>query len=75
LGLALDAADEDAIAVEELMGLSGEEWVTLTVTPRANVQRLRLETMAPKAWLKHELTPVGELQVEKAATPTNARPA
>jgi hypothetical protein len=69
LGLALDAADDEAMAVEELMQLSGEQWVTLTVKPRANVQRLRFSTMAPKAWLKHETTPPGELQVEQAATP------
>ncbi len=69
LSLALDAADDEAMAVEELMGLSGEEWVELTVAPRANVQRLTLTTLAPKAWLEHEQAPLGSLQVDKAEAP------
>lgn len=71
LGLALDAADDDAMAVEALMGLRGEEWVELTVKPRANVQRLTLRTMAPKAWLQHETTTPGELQVATAERPVD----
>ena len=69
LGLALDAADDEAMAVEELMQLSGEQWVALTVKPRANVHRLTLQTMAPKAWVKHEDKPLGTLTVEPAPQP------
>jgi len=66
LGLALDAADDDAMAVEELLPLSGEQWVALQVRPRANVQRLTLSTMAPKAWPRHAEAVVGQLAVDRA---------
>ncbi len=69
LGLALDAADDEAMAVEELMQLSGEQWVALTVKPRANVHRLTLTTMAPKAWVGHDDKPLGSLTVEGAPQP------
>ena len=69
LGLALDAAYDEAMAAEELMQLSGEQWVALTVKPRANVFRLTLQTMAPKAWVKHEDKPLGSLTVERAPKP------
>lgn len=71
LGLALDAEDDEAMVVEELMGLSGEEWVELTVKPRANVQRLTLQTMAPKAWLQHEKATAGALTVAVAERPVD----
>lgn len=71
LGLALDAADDEAMAIEELMNLSGEEWVALTVRPRANVQRLTLQTMAPKAWLQHQEAAPGELTVATAERPVD----
>jgi hypothetical protein len=71
LGLALDAADDETMAVEELLKLSGEQWVALTIKPRANVQRLTFHTMAPKAWLKHEQVAPGQLTVEPAPQPTD----
>jgi hypothetical protein len=71
LGLALDAADDDAMVADELMGLTGDEWGTLTVRPRANVQRLTLRTMAPKAWLRHETVTPGGLTVDPAERPVD----
>jgi hypothetical protein len=71
LGLALDAADDEAMAVEELMQLSGEQWATLTIRPRANVQRLTLRSMAPKAWVRHEEKAPGSLTVEAAPQPVD----
>jgi hypothetical protein len=69
LGLATDAADDEPLLAEELVGLDGEQWAALTLAKRAPVQRLRLQWQVPQAWLQHENAAPGELTVERAAAP------
>jgi hypothetical protein len=66
VGLATDAADDEAMIVEDLAGLDGEQWAALTLSPRASVQRLSLEWQVPQAWLEHEEAKPGELVIEPA---------
>jgi len=69
LGLATDAADDEAMIVEDLAGLDGEQWAALSLSRRASVQRLTLHWQAPQAWLEHEDATPGELAIEPAEGP------
>ena len=67
LGLATDARDDEAMIVEDLAGLSGEQWAELRLRKRAHVQRLDLEWQAPQAWLLHEESEPGALEAAREA--------
>lgn len=69
LGLATDAADDDAMVAEDLADLSGEEWAGLVLGKRAPVQRLTLNWQTPESWLRHEDCDPGTLEVAPCEAP------
>ena len=69
LGLATDAEDDEAMIVEDLASLNGEQWAELRLQKRAHVQRLDLEWQVPQAWLLHEETEPGTLDAVREAQP------
>lgn len=69
LGLATDAADDEALIAEDLAALDGEQWAALVLRKRAPVQRLDLHWQVPQAWLRHAETAPGALDVEHEEAP------
>ncbi len=71
LGDAFDAVDASPIAADVLVALPPEAWETLAFSPLPSLAVLSFEFDVPRAWQQRDEQEAGNLEAERADTPTS----